>query len=413
MGRPLSLKTKILNHKLGDVEDAKSLYDELCAFLEEKYGLVDKDYDENPTKRGAEWLDIHHILEHELDDIAKRTQLLKAAVHKAVWVKENELFYKIDGKDIICYIKRNEDYEENYKTLMELKESFDKEISGGGFYIIDITHTLQDLKPYNLKKNLVYANKIEHFLLHYLIESMRGKEFTSGGPNYLWDAAVSLDLYGFDRNYLRTLQKNKKEFYSYLDVYILTSLYKQLIDWKSIDKRTFTAYWINFRSAMSKLENEKINYFRDLTKLRILLKKLGLGLNLSTINEIKSLPFMYKNCIYEGKPAKLINDHYFDLDGKTILRFSWKQIFSKKTFTIPNNVAKINKLSFPNNSLEKIIIPTSVKKIHRETFCSISPDCNKPVFSALKTIVYEGTQKEWESKFSNVNIKGIKLICQQ
>ena len=64
MGRPLSLKTKILNHKLGDVEDAKSLYDELCAFLEEKYGLVDKDYDENPTKRGTEWLDIHHIMEY-------------------------------------------------------------------------------------------------------------------------------------------------------------------------------------------------------------------------------------------------------------------------------------------------------------------------------------------------------------
>jgi hypothetical protein len=39
-----------------------------------QYAILDKNYDENPTKRGKEWLDIHHILEYELDDIAKRTE---------------------------------------------------------------------------------------------------------------------------------------------------------------------------------------------------------------------------------------------------------------------------------------------------------------------------------------------------
>ena len=49
-----------------------------------------------------------------------------------------------------------------------------------------------------LKRLLAFLpNKIEHFLLHYLIVSIRNSKF-AGGPNYLWDCSVALDIYGFD-----------------------------------------------------------------------------------------------------------------------------------------------------------------------------------------------------------------------
>ncbi len=66
---------------LENAEEARSIYFVYCAHLKGKYGGVDKNFDENPTKRGKEWLDIHHIMEYELDDIAKRT-------NAAIWDKK-------------------------------------------------------------------------------------------------------------------------------------------------------------------------------------------------------------------------------------------------------------------------------------------------------------------------------------
>lgn len=146
---------KIKNHELGNEKEAFSLYNELCEFLKSKYGMVDKDYDKNPTKRGKEWLDIHHIREYELDDIAKRTDQAKG------------------------------------KLL---------------FPIFSTMCTLDELKPYNIKEQLVYANKIEHFLLHYLIDSIRGRMIFSGGPNFLWDDCVALDYYEFQKEHLKVIK---------------------------------------------------------------------------------------------------------------------------------------------------------------------------------------------------------------
>ena len=50
----------------GDKEEATVFYFAFCACLKEKYGLVDRAFDDNLTKRGKEWIDIHHIREYEL-----------------------------------------------------------------------------------------------------------------------------------------------------------------------------------------------------------------------------------------------------------------------------------------------------------------------------------------------------------
>ena len=64
---------KIKNHILGN-EEAFSLYFLFCDHLKEKYGFVDRDYDNAPTRKWNEWLDIHHILEYKFNDIARKTE---------------------------------------------------------------------------------------------------------------------------------------------------------------------------------------------------------------------------------------------------------------------------------------------------------------------------------------------------
>lgn len=408
MGRPLSIKTKILRHNLGDTEEAKILYDEFCCFLLEKYGSVDKDYDENPTKRGAEWLDIHHVMEYELDDIARRTQFQKLVEKNAVWLKANEIFCTQIAVGEYWYILDDDKYEENYKFVLE----YNKCKNDNFLNISKYKYSLNDLKPYNKKENLVYANKIEHFILHYLISSIRGKDYKAGGPHFLWDAAVSLYFYGFDADYLKKLQKNRKEFYSYLSPYEITALYKNLIDWNGLNIITCSAFWKNYKSAFNKYYEQKVSYFRDIVTLSFTLRRLGGGLKHSLIMEIKDLPFMYKDCFYDGKPAKWINGDIYDIDGKTVLKFSLEKILNKKTFSIPRNVVNIKQFSFPSNSIIKLKIPNSVKKIQKNTFSLISNN-GENNFKKLKTIEYEGSKIEWDNKFSNVYLGDIELICKQ
>jgi hypothetical protein len=184
------------------LNDAEILYDHFCDELIKKYGIVDDDYDGNPTKRGKEWLDIHHIDETVLDDIAKRT---------------------------VNAIKEN-DFE-----------------------------TLKSLKELNKKDRLLYANKIEHFLLHYLIDCMRGKDIFSGGPNFLWDGSVALKYFFLKQKHLVQLQK-REDFYNDISLIDLTKLYRKLIDWKDWQLNDIIPFWNTFKYCEPideiKLKNE-------------------------------------------------------------------------------------------------------------------------------------------------------------
>jgi hypothetical protein len=178
----------------GDWQDANEIYDQMVELLLQKYGPVDKDFDENPTKRGDEWLDIHHIDETTLDDIGNRTTAAK----------------------------------KNDRNTLHI-----------GFY------TLEELKPMNRKERLVYANKIEHFLLHFLIECIRNSSDISGGPNFTWDGAVALKYFVLNRPHLIALQK-RDDFYDDISLIDLTKVYKKLIDWKEWRLGTAATFWYTF-----------------------------------------------------------------------------------------------------------------------------------------------------------------------
>lgn len=104
---------KIKDHKLGNTTEAFELYNCLCNALKEKYGLVDKDYDENPTKRGSEWLDIHHILEYELGDISNSTQSAKFIEQRIKTHAPNEVIIRIPRSEFS--IEKNDEIREMYK----------------------------------------------------------------------------------------------------------------------------------------------------------------------------------------------------------------------------------------------------------------------------------------------------------
>lgn len=154
-----------------------NLYYELCSFLQKKYGMLNANFDSGKcTKRGKEWLDIHHICEMSaesgMDNIATRTNRAK---------KEND--------------------------LAELKR----------------------LADYNKVDKLIYANKVEHFALHYLIDIYRGCEINSGGcwlllPN-IFDMEYKKD---FKRPHDIEIQKNKKNFFDDEDFKYLFELAKIL-----------------------------------------------------------------------------------------------------------------------------------------------------------------------------------------
>ena len=66
---------QIKNLQFGNINDAFILYKEYIAFLNTKYGYVDRDYTDNPTKRGLEWIDIHHILEYNPQQNSRQSQI--------------------------------------------------------------------------------------------------------------------------------------------------------------------------------------------------------------------------------------------------------------------------------------------------------------------------------------------------
>lgn len=159
-----------IGFNLIDSIKAERMYYEFCEALKAKYGIILNDYDKNHKKRGSEWIDIHHIDELEVDNIAVKTQLAQ-------------------------------------------KENNEKEI--------------KRLSKFNKHDKLVYANKVEHFILHALLDMIR--RIPSGGLHYTFGDIIKLEigLFEKDSNFFN-LQNQKQKFYQYIsfeniiDIYTLT-----------------------------------------------------------------------------------------------------------------------------------------------------------------------------------------------
>lgn len=347
----------IKKHTLGDPEEAQELYHSFCNFLKEKYGLVDRDYDENPTRRGKEWLDIHHIREYELDDIARRTQRI------------------LESGQI---------------------------------------HALAALKPYNVKGQLVYANKVEHFLLHYLLASMFGQNVFCGGVNYLWDNVVALDLYGTDAKHINKIKENKKYYYSYMTSEEATLLYKKLIDWKKWNIEECKGYWYAFKEAIRNLDEKRASYVEDKAKFFHLLSVLNFKLDKETEQKINSLPFKYPTIILKNGETGIKRDRCLcRADGKTAIQFRISQ--NSKSFTIPWYIESIEEAAFsmvPHNIVQ-ITVPLTVKQIDDTAFLRIVKSRSAAGENNAGTlkIKYNGTREMWNERFSNVKLDGITLAC--
>ena len=387
---------KIQKHTLGDKQEATTLYFELCDCLKDKYGLVDRDYDDKPTKRGKEWIDIHHIREYELDDIARRTDIARDFERRKL---------KNKYEDYVLVALKSSDW--NHEKMEEIR----KQYSGKSVEFWGVDYSLQELKPYNVKEQLVYANKIEHFLLHYLIVSMKDIRF-AGGPNYLWDCCMALDVFGFKNEFMNELKKIKNKFYSIMSIEEVTILYKKLIDYKGWNIYICSRYWMNHKHIMHYISENEVSYVENPNKYFELLSMLDYWLPPEMYNKIDTLPYKTKIVECFGIKAQEIDNHIYSLDGKTALRFSLHA--SRKSFTVPKHVEIIANGAFHFiYSLEKIIIPITVKEIGAEAFSGLPFNLKgeKILPVSLKTICYGGSKDMWNAKFSNVELPdGVKLV---
>jgi hypothetical protein len=390
-------------HQLGNKEEAFALYNSFCDLLKEKYGAVDRDYDDQPLKREKEWLDIHHILEYELDNIAQRTD-------DAQWIKKEQA--RVQKDECVIVLKSKDFNEENRELLQNIYK--DKRVI---FYCSD--HTLEELKPYNAKDKLVYANKIEHFLLHYLIDSIRGQNIFSGGTNYTWDNAIALDVYGSDIEYINSLKERKEEFYSVMSSVEITKLYKKVIDWKGWEIKKCRSYWLCFNDVLNKLSHWSVSYVEDTDKLFQLFEMVGYDLDSEDKEPLRSCPYKVRIMDWQTSDGnikvKVIRNDYYGMDEKTIHLFN--SILGEKTFTVPKNIEIIGKRAFSNGlCLRKITIPVSVKKIDDDAFfvhTEFDRSNDFDFFPELKEIHYQGTREMWDANFSNVKLENVSVICQK
>ena len=353
----------IKNHTLGEINEAFFLYFSLCDLLRIKYGLLYKSYDEEPLRRGKEWLDIHHVLEFQMDDIAKRTK---------------------------------------YAKLMETRNNQTDAIDKTNEQQLNY-YTLDDLKPFNKPTQLVYANKAEHFLLHYLIDSLRGKDCFSGGPNFLWDVSVALDLYDFKEEYLAKLSKQKENFYSIISSNEITHLYKKLIDWKQWDISKCSKFWIIFNTQIFNIK--KAHYIQDTQKFFQLLAILNFKLNDDIVNAIRNLPFKIEHRVCRFGEELIIHGDAYKTDGVTIQLFNCYAPYERKSFKIPSNVQKLSNSAFYHTfGIETLTIPKSVIEIEDTTL-------NKCPY--LKKIIFLGSSHEWNARFSNIKTDKFKIIYKE
>lgn len=156
---------------------AKILYDKFCETLIYKNGPVLNDYDCEHLTRGQEWIDIHHVDEKTIDDIATRTNLALA----------------IGDKDV-----------------------------------------LDSLKPYNRRERLVYANKVEHFILHCLIEIFR--EGISGGPHWTFGDIIKMQIGFFEKGTKEyEIQQSQETFYSSISLEEVVKIYTFILKMNNLD----------------------------------------------------------------------------------------------------------------------------------------------------------------------------------
>lgn len=406
---------KIENHTLGNKEEAFSLYFKFCDLLKEKYGEVDRDYDNGPTRRGKEWLDIHHILEYELKDIARLTA-------NAFYIKRREKEYSPDCKFITVDPETFDDPDKMDKIRKSYEQCHYKE-----FEICAIAHSLEELKPYNFREKLVYANKIEHFLLHYLIGSIFGQSLFAGGPNGLWDVSVALDLYGFDADFMNRLQNEKEKYYSLISSVELTLIYKKLIDWKNSPIDECARYWLSFSSVMRRLSEKGVSYVKDKEKFFRLMDILQYDIGKENKDRINNLPFKVRkyqylmNICYNDLPMFIIdevegimvNDNILSPDGKTLIQvITRNRNLSKKNIRVPEGIEVIKDTAFLRaTSVEALKIPLSVKKIDDNTFKKYLQRIGK--YNEFKKIYYEGTDKMWQENFKNVDLCGLSVVCKK
>lgn len=180
-------KNNTINYSIKNHIIATSMYFELCEFLKLKYGIILNDYDKSHKKRGIEWIDIHHIDEYNEDNIAAKTQ--------------------------------NAQKENNEKELKKLSK-------------------------YNQHNKLVYANKVEHFLLHSLLDIAR--QLPSGGTHYTFGDIIKLEIGIFDKtSNLSTLQNNKKKFYKNVSIENIIDIYLLICKFFGISDITpfIVKYW--------------------------------------------------------------------------------------------------------------------------------------------------------------------------
>ena len=370
--------------RLDQKEYAKKIYDLFCQLLKIKYGHVDSDYDDNPTKRGNEWLDIHHIKEDELDDIAKRTEAAKSLEKIKPYDNKNNLY------NFILY--RDEYNDDNIQKIRN-------ENPGKNTVVYHMDYSLEDLKPYNKKEMLVYANRIEHFLIHYLISIIRGKEIFSGGPNYLWDSVVCLDLYGFDYPIFNKWQLNKDNYYSLMSPEDVTLLYRKLIVWGKWELTRLPLYWTNYKTMIKYLVRDNISHILDKDKFYKLIHMIGIDVEDEIKEKIDKCPYLEEKRFVNGKWF-VVRDHtLYSEDKKTVYVFGKSR--GVKKFTVPNGIEVIEGTAF-DPYCKEVVIPISVQKMsdHVFKFCMY-----------LEKIHYKGTQEMWDEKFSNVDTNKAKVIC--
>ena len=170
----------------------KHLYFKLCEVFKLKYGYILNDYDKNHKKRGLEWIDIHHVDEIETHNIGVRTQLAKMSNN----VKE-----------------------------------------------------VQALSKYNKHDRLIYVNKVEHFILHAVLDVYKNypqEMYSAQGIHYIFGDLIKLEIGNFYKQDIEfSWHKKRGEVYKHvsfeqiLQIYISVCRYYNIKDIKPFIQQ----YW--------------------------------------------------------------------------------------------------------------------------------------------------------------------------
>lgn len=160
-----------------------SLYYNFCNALKVQHGLVLRDYDKKPDTRGKEWIDIHHINEILIPNISVITQ------------------------------------------------EFEK---------LNFTEGIKSLSLHNKKENLVYATKIEHFLLHVLITYIKNE--ISTGVHLIMKEILKVLVGKLNKNTpLYRIQKNNQVYFERISIDEFFTVYKTLI--KNFNCQDYVIWW--------------------------------------------------------------------------------------------------------------------------------------------------------------------------